>query len=150
MAKLTIKGLDKYITDLSAISNMSDDEIGKCIFPAAQIVADAARAGIESIPVGKNPIHGEITPEQKAGLLDGLGIASMQVKGTVLNVKIGMDGYNSKGQPNSLILRSVEAGTSWGRPANPVVKRAVQKTRKQAEQAMVDEFNKIIESKMGG
>lgn len=150
MAKLTIKGLDKYITDLSAISNMTDDEIGKCIFPAAQIVADAARAGIESIPVGKNPIHGEITAEQKAGLLEGLGIASMQVKGTELNVKLGMDGYNSKGQPNSMILRSIEAGTSWGRPANPVVRRAVQKTRKQAEQAMVDEFNKIIESKMEG
>ena len=46
MAKLTIKGLDKYITDLSAISNMTDDEIGKCIFPAAQIVADAARAAV--------------------------------------------------------------------------------------------------------
>lgn len=150
MAKLTIKGLDKYITDLSAISNMTDDEIGKCIFPAAQIVADAARAGIESIPVGKNPIKGEITAEQKAGLLEGLGIASMQVKGTELNVKLGMDGYNSKGQPNSMILRSIEAGTSWGRPANPVVKKAVQKTRKQAEQAMIDEFNKIIESKMGG
>lgn len=150
MAKLTIKGLDKYISDLQAISNMTDDEIGKCIFPAAQIVADAARAGIESIPVGKNPIKGEITAEQKAGLLGGLGIASMQVKGTELNVKLGMDGYNSKGQPNSMILRSIEAGTSWGRPANPVVKKAVQKTRKQAEQAMVDEFNKIIESKMGG
>lgn len=150
MAKLTIKGLDKYISDLQAISNMTDDEIGKCIFPAAQIVADAARSGIESIPVGKNPIKGEITAEQKAGLLEGLGIASMQVKGTELNVKLGMDGYNSKGQPNSMILRSIEAGTSWGRPANPVVKKAVQKTRKQAEQAMVDEFNKIIESKMGG
>lgn len=150
MAKLTIKGLDKYIADLSAISNMTDDEIGKCIFPAAQIVADAARAGIESLPVGKNPIKGEITAEQKAGLLEGLGIASMQVKGTELNVKLGMDGYNSKGQPNSMILRSIEAGTSWGRPANPVVKKAVQKTRKQAEQAMIDEFNKIIESKMGG
>lgn len=150
MAKLTIKGLDKYISDLQAISNMTDDEIGKCIFPAAQIVADAARAGIESLPVGKNPIKGEITAEQKAGLLEGLGIASMQVKGTELNVKLGMDGYNSKGQPNSMILRSIEAGTSWGRPANPVVRRAVQKTRKQAEQAMVDEFNKIIESKMEG
>ena len=150
MAKLTIKGLDKYITDLAAIENMSDEEIGKCIFPAAQIVTDAARAGIESLPVGKNPIKGEITAEQKAGLLEGLGIASMQVKGTELNVKLGMDGYNSKGQPNSMILRSIEAGTSWGRPANPVVKRAVQKTRKQAEQAMIDEFNKIIESKMGG
>lgn len=150
MAKLTIKGLDKYISDLQAISNMTDDEIGKCIFPAAQIVADAARAGIESLPVGKNPIKGEITAEQKEGLLGGLGIASMQVKGTELNVKLGMDGYNSKGQPNSMILRSIEAGTSWGRPANPVVKRAVQKTRKQAEQAMIDEFNKIIESKMGG
>lgn len=150
MAKLTIKGLDKYISDLQSLADMTDEEIGKCIYPAARMVADAARAGIQSIPVGKNPIHGEITPEQKAGLLDGLGIASMQIKGTELNVKLGMDGYNSKGQPNSMILRSVEAGTSWGRPANPVVKKAVNKTRKSAEQAMVDEFEKIIERKMEG
>lgn len=150
MAKMTVKGLEKFISDLTQIDNASDEEIGKAIFAGASIVADAARAGIQSIPVGKNPIHGEITPEQKQGLLDGLGIASMQVKGSVLNVKIGMDGYNSKGQPNSMILRSVEAGTSWGRPANPVVKRAVSKTRSQAVQAMVSEFNKIIDSKMGG
>lgn len=150
MAKLTVKGLDKYITDLSQLSNAVDDDLGKAIFAGAQIVADAARSGIESLPVGKNPIRGEITREQKDGLLDGLGIASAQLKGTELNVKLGMDGYNSKGQPNSMILRSIEAGTSWGRPANPVVKKAVNKTRRQAEQAMVKAFEEAISQHMGG
>lgn len=154
MAKMTVKGLEKYISDLSQIDNATDEEIGKAIFAGAAIVADAARSGIQSIPVGKNPVKGEITPEQKAGLLDGLGIASMQVSGSTLNVKIGMDGYNSKGQPNSMILRSVEAGTSWkngkGRPANPVVRKAVSKTRNQAVQAMVKTFDENIAKKMGG
>lgn len=154
MAKMTVKGLEKYISDLSQIDNATDEEIGKAIFAGAAIVADAARSGIQSIPVGKNPVRGEITPEQKAGLLDGLGIASMQVSGSTLNVKIGMDGYNSKGQPNSMILRSVEAGTSWkngkGRPANPVVRKAVSKTRNQAVQAMVKTFDENIAKKMGG
>ncbi len=154
MAKMTVKGLEKYISDLTQIDNATDEEIGKAIFAGAAIVADAARSGIQSIPVGKNPVRGEITPEQKAGLLEGLGIASMQVSGSTLNVKIGMDGYNSKGQPNSMILRSVEAGTSWkngrGRPANPVVRKAVSKTRNQAVQAMVKTFDENIAKKMGG
>lgn len=154
MAKLTVKGLDKYISDLSKLSNAVDDDLGKAIYAGAQIVADAARAGIESIPVGKNPIKGEIEQVQKDGLLDGLGIAPMQLKGTELNVKLGMDGYNAKGQPNSMILRSIEAGTSWpngrGRPANPVVKKAVSKTRRQAEQAMVKAFEEAISQHMGG
>jgi len=150
MAKLTVKGLDKYITDLQALADATDEEIGKAIYAGANIVANAARSGIQGLPVGKNPIRGEITAEQKAGLLEGLGIASMQLKGTELNVKLGMDGYNSKGQPNSMILRSIEAGTSWGRPANPVVKKAVNSTRKQAEQAMAKAFEEVIARKMGG
>ena len=150
MAKLSVKGLDKYISDLSALSNALDDDLGKAIFAGAQIVADAARDGIESLEVGDNPIKGQITREQKDGLLAGLGIASMQIKGTELNVKLGMDGYNAKKQPNSMILRSIEAGTSWGRPANPVVKRAVNKTRRQAEQAMVKAFEEAISQHMGG
>lgn len=150
MAKLTVKGLDKYIQDITKLSAATDHELGLAIYEGAQIVADAARSGIESLPVGKNPIKGEITKEQKDGLLAGLGIATMQLKGTELNVKLGMDGYNSKGQPNSMILRSIEAGTSWGRPANPVVKRAVNKSRRQAEQAMVKAFEEAISKHMGG
>lgn len=152
MAKMTVKGLEKYISDLTQIDNATDEEIGKAIFAGADIVADAARAAIQSLPVGKNPIRGEIEPEQKDGLLDGLGIASMQLKGTELNVKLGMDGYNSKGQPNSMILRSIEAGTSWpngrGRPANPIIKKAVNRTRKQAEEAMVKAFEEAINRRM--
>ena len=152
MAKLTIKGIDTYIEGLQALSDATDEELGKAIYKGADIVADAARAAIQSLPVGHNPIRGEIEPEQKDGLLDGLGIASMQLKGTELNVKLGMDGYNSKGQPNSMILRSIEAGTSWpngrGRPATPIIKRAVQKTRKQAEEAMVKAFEEAINRRM--
>lgn len=150
MAKLTVKGLDKYITDVNSLAEATDHEIGVAIYAGAKIVADAARSGIESLPVGKNPIKGEIEQVQKDGLLEGLGIAEMQVKGTELNVKLGMDGYNAKKQPNSMILRSIEAGTSWGRPANPIVKKAVNKTRRQAEQAMVKAFEEAISQHMGG
>ena len=150
MAKMTVKGLDKYITDLTKLTNATDDDLGKAIYVGANIVANAVRSGIESLPVGKNPIKGEILQEQKDGLLQGLGIASAQLKGTEINVKLGMDGYNSKKQPNSMIIRSIEAGTSWGRPANPVVKKAVNKTRRQAEQAMVKAFEEAISQHMGG
>ena len=153
MAKFSLdNSLANYAKSLDELADALDTDVGKALFAGASIVADAARAAIQSLPVGDNPIRGEIEPEQKDGLLDGLGIASMQLKGTERNVKLGMDGYNSKGQPNSMILRSIEAGTSWpngkGRPANPIIKKAVQKTRKQAEEAMVKAFEEAINRRM--
>ena len=67
-----------------------------------------------------------------------------------LNVKLGFEGYNSQvttkypgGQPNSLIARSVNAGTSF-RQRIPFIDNAVNQTKGAAEQKMTETAEKAI------
>lgn len=60
----------------------------------------------------------------------------------MLNVKLGFDGYNGmktkkypKGQPNVLLARSIESGSSIAKK-RPFVAPAVRKTKKAAEETM--------------
>lgn len=146
---------------LSQLEVLSRTEIcGGAIYAASEIIADAIRSELNAIPTDEgygtkeDPAKGP-KAIQKAGLANSLGIAKMQDDGTgFLNVKIGFDGYNRvktakwpKGQPNQMVARSVESGTTW-MIKNPFVKRAVARHRKQALEAMrrhVDEsINKIM------
>ena len=95
--------------------------------------------------------------EDREGLADSLGIASMQDDGTgYLNVKIGFDGYNGiktqrwpNGQPNQMVARSVESGTTWMKK-NPFVRKAVTASRKRALEYMKDSVDRSIEEIMEG
>ena len=65
----------------------------------------------------------------------------MQNENGYINVKLGFDGYNSvktkkypKGQPNALIARVTESGSSY-RTKTPFIRPAVRATKKAAEQA---------------
>ena len=97
---------------------------------------------------------GTLNAKQRAGLHKGLGIAKMQQDGKLTNVKIGWDGYNDiktkrwpNGQPNQMIARSIERGTSFMK-ANPFVKRAVNRTRKAAAAEMQNVLDSEIEKIM--
>ena len=76
-------------------------------------------------------------------LLGTLGITSMDKDAEgMYNVKIGFDGYNGiktkrwpNGQPNQMVARAIESGTTWMRK-NRFVSKAVSKTKKQALAAM--------------
>lgn len=150
MAKFTVgKGMDKYIRDLTALATASDEMIERSVYPAAGMVADAVKASIDSIP------ESMLKPGQREGLRAGLGIASFRNDGGFINVKIGMDGYNSrvtakypKGQPNAMIARAINSGTSFS-GKYPFIDRAVSRTRAAAEQKMAAEFDKLVAEKMG-
>lgn len=158
MAKIEFKGIDNYAKALETIREEMPGILGDAIYAAADIVADEIRKNISGIPVqaGKRKAREKstgISAPAKGGMLSSLGIAKMQNDGGVYNVKIGFDGYNSvktkkypQGQPNAMIARSVEGGTSF-RAAHPFVELAVRKTRKAAQQAMeriLDEKTKKI------
>ena len=71
-----------------------------------------------------------------------------------LNVKIGFDGYNAmrtekypQGQPNQLVARGVESGTSW-KQKHPFVRPAINASRKRAEAKMAEVLDKEIEKVM--
>lgn len=160
MARIRFSGLEEYELLLSRMGKDTKRIAGQAIYAGAGIMADEIKAGIRSLPIvsgygtENNPLPGGVTAEQKAGLLDGLGIAPMENDSGFLNVKIGFDGYNRTrtkqypyGQPNQLVARGVESGTSWKQP-HPFVKPAISRSRKQVEQKMAEVIDEEIKKLM--
>lgn len=148
MAKISMEGLDAYTRAISRLqAGMKEQVIGAAIYDAADIVADEIRAGIEALPVDgghaspTDPLKGP-NKIQKQALLDSFGITKMREEDGVYNVKLGFSGYNSirtkkwpKGQPNAMIARSIDRGTSLMEKI-PFMKRAMSKAKKPAIEAM--------------
>lgn len=149
---------DKYLKDLENLKKMSPKITAMAVYEGAKIVADAAAQSAASLPVVSAQWGGEykgkdqgkqngITAAQKAGLLSsnsggGLGLAKMQDRNGYVHTKLGYSGYNSQvteryhqGQPNVMIARSLESGTSF-RAKIPFITRSVRASRAQAEQKM--------------
>ena len=157
MAKITFPGLKDYELMLSRLEGATDDMIGRAVYAGAGIVADAVKQGIQSLPVvtgygtESNPLPGGVTSAQKAGLIDGFGISKLRDDNGYLNVKLGFDGYNRtrtekypQGQPNQLVARGVESGTSW-KQKKPFIRPAVTRSRKAAETEMKRVLDEEIE-----
>lgn len=150
MAKWIVgKGLDSYISYLQKIDAVTDEAIGEAVYEMAKVVADSVRSGIQALPTVSNQAniatykkgYSRLSDEEKQGLLDGFGVSPMQDDGGYINVKLGFDGYNGvktkkypKGQPNALIARVTESGSSY-REKTPFIRPAVNASKKQAEQA---------------
>lgn len=165
MARFRMRGMDEYEKMLSKLNSSKTIRavIGVTIYSGAGIVADAMKAEIEALPVIDHRIRGSerkkltgITSVQKRGLIEGFGISKMEREGGYYCVKLGFDGYNdvetpnSGYQPNAMIARAVNSGTSF-REKNPFVDRAVNKSKGEAEQAMKkkleEQFEKIVKEK---
>lgn len=159
MASFKFSGLDEYTARLKRLADPKEysQYIGKAVYVGAGIIADAVRANIQSIPTTRssapgtpeNPIDG-IAPAQKAGLLNGFGVSPMQDSNGYYNVKIGFNGYNSirtpkypSGQPNAVIARSVESGTSF-RKKHPFVAPAVKAAKERAETMISETLDAAI------
>ena len=155
MARLIVgKGCEEYIEQLRKVELATRETIGEAIYEGAKIVTDQIDSSINSIPSysREGKISKGVTDEQRKGLHDGLGIAKMQDDSGYLNVKVGMDGYNSnvtktypKGQPNVLIARIVESGSQYHRKT-PFISKAVNSSKSDAEKAMADSFDKALQS----
>ena len=151
MAKMTIgKGMDEYLAKLGNLEFAAPGLVGQAIYEGAKIVTDQVRAEIEALPTAESKrvaTPRDPTQVEKDGLLDGLGVAKKKNDGGYINVKVGMDGYNTdktkkypKGKPNAMIARSIESGSTVMK-RNAFISRAVNKTKKEAEAAM----QKVIE-----
>lgn len=160
MAKITFRGLEEYELRLSRLGKESGRIAGRAIYDGASIMADEIKRGIESLPIvtgygtEENPLPGGVTRSQKQGLLDGFGISRMEQDNGYYNVKLGFDGYNKTstktypgGQPNQLVARGVESGTSWKQP-HPFVKPAISRARKQVEKKIAEVIDREIEKIM--
>ena len=160
MATFQFGGIDNYIKQLNKLQQSTKDGIvGKTVYAGAAVVADAVKDAIRALPVGSgHAAQGElvdtVTLPQKEGLLDGFGISRMKDDDGFVNVKLGFDGYNStktekypNGQPNVLIARSVNSGTTF-RKKTKFVDKAVDSAKKAAEAAMDAACSREIEKIM--
>lgn len=150
MAKWIVgKGLDSYIAYLQSINAVTDEVIDEAVYEMAKVVADKVRANIEALPAVSNAANiatykqgiSRLSEPEKQGLLDGFGVSPIQNNDGYVNVKLGFDGYNSvktkkypNGQPNALIARVTNSGSSY-RQKTRFVDKAVSSSRKKAEEA---------------
>ena len=165
MATIRFSKLRDYELMLGKIGDASKDICGAAIYEGAKIIADEVKNSLNSLNVTTDELamlkakKGEptyITQRAKEGLIKSFGVTPMsQDDSGIYNVKLGFDGYNdvktkkwTKGQPNQLIARACESGSS-AMIKQPFFREAVQKTKKKAESRMAEVLDEKIK-KTGG
>lgn len=147
MAKCQFKGLEEYARYLQKIQKNTPEILGKGVYEMAGVVADQVKSNIEALPAVNDLYNirayregkkSKLSKKQKQGLINGFGISTMEKDNGYLNVKLGFDGYNDvitkkypKGQPNVLVARSIESGTSY-MDKTPFMRPAVSAAEKKA------------------
>lgn len=163
MAKFYVgKGLEEYISKLGNLEFEAPEAMGKAIFAAAEIVADATSAALRSLPTDSGQVKSsnnhhvrrDLTTYEKQGLIDSFGISREQNDNGYFNVKIGVDGYNGhatkkypKGAPNVAVARSLEKGTSFMRK-NAVFSKTARAKKAEAEKVMEETLDREIKKIM--
>lgn len=131
---IAAKASQEYVMRLSRLAGADQRKIaGKAIYEAADIVTDEVRRRLQSVI--KGPSTG--------ALAVSLGVAKMQETQDGYNVKIGFDGYDSKGVPNVLKARVLESGSSKQRK-RPFMRPAVAATQKKAIEKMGEVIDEEI------
>ena len=162
MAKMQIRGLSEYSKQLNQLYDDADEIIKRSLYDGMAVMKSAIESAIDTIPTRTKGFAkpGEvltgITNPQKKGLKESFGITPMKEDGSVWNVKCGFDGYNNvktdkfpNGQPNQLIARSINSGTSWLQ-ATHFVDKAVRANKEACMQAMSDTCDDEIKQRTGG
>ena len=160
MATFKFEGVDDLIAQYEKLADKTDEVIGSAIYNGAAVVMRMVESAVSNITTdnrfgtSEQPTSGPSTI-QKIGLQNSLGIAKMRNDGGFRNVKIGFDGYNGvktktwpQGQPNAMVARSVESGTSWMQK-QPFMRKAEQSSRGKCEQAMSETVDKEIQRIIG-
>lgn len=155
MATIKFKGINEYVKKLENLESYVDFDLGEAIYNGASVVANEVSQALKNLEVDnstytKKPRTG-INEYQKQGLIASFGVAKLQDDNGFRNVKLGFDGYNGmktkkypKGQPNVMIARALESGTSF-MPKQRVISKTVNKSKKECEKAMQEALDKAIE-----
>lgn len=155
MATVKLKGFEDYERILRELQDESEDIIKSGVYEGSKAVADAVRTQISGIRTeGPSKYETERREIQKQALKDSLGITTMRNDNGFINVKIGFDGYNDlksarwpQGQPNAMVARIFESGTSFS-SKQPFFKRALNQSKRLAAEKMkmtIDERIHAIE-----
>ena len=146
MAKLTLHGWDKLEKGLQRMSSQKTvDGIAKrAIYVGAEVMADALGAAVDNVPKSNNWAKG-LGPKQADGLKAGVGVSTMKNNGGVISNAVGFSGYNEYGQPNVMLARAWEGGSSIN-PATHAFSSAIRQARGNAESAMAEQANEDFQN----
>lgn len=150
-------GVDDTVQMLMDVAGAAEQIASFALYAGADVVADAVRASINSLPVDDNPKHpfsgplNVITAQDRAELAAGIGIARHGDTGDGRSTAVGINGYSSRterrypnGVPLPMIARSIESGSSVRRK-DPFWRRAERASAGQVEQAMQEAANEIVD-----
>lgn len=153
--KVTLYGFDNVLRKFDNAAKASSKIVGEAVYSGSKIIADEVKQAIRDLPVDEhygtpnNPTRG-IKRIQKSGLEEGFGVAALQDDNGFQNVKLGFDGYNRMktklhptGQPNIMIARATESGTSFSEKI-PFVRNSLKRSRNQAKKKMAETFETSI------
>lgn len=151
-AKVTTSAITDYLQTINRLGGDVEEVAKKAVYEGTKVMADQVRANIQALPTdehwgtSENPLHG-VKAIQKQGLLDGFGVAEMRNDGGLINTMIGFDksGYNKLGQPNLMVARATQSGTSFSDKI-PFFDNAVRATRSAARAKMVEVAEQELEN----
>lgn len=165
MAKLTSIGFEVITDNCTKLTGKVVTLCKAACYAGAEVMADAFRREISSLRTVSDKqqlacFHKReacyLSDTQKTGLLESLGITPISDQNSVYNSKVGFDGYNAietnrwpKGQPNVLIARACESGSS-AMLKQPFARKAISGQKKRAQEAMGKAVNEEIDKITGG
>lgn len=152
MANLKIEGIDSLLAYTAKLQKGADAIIKESMYEGVKIVADEARKSVEELHTEKGgTVPKYISPIQKDGLRKGLGVSTYRKEDGQWVAVIGFAGYNGmktkkypQGQPNALIARSVESGTSYQKK-EPFMRKALNRSKARAMAAVEKKALQAIE-----
>lgn len=158
--KMTVKGLDDYITALHDLDADTDKIIKSALYDGAGVLIEEVKSRISALPEDrgykqKGVQRNVATPDEKKDLLEHIGIAHFAKKGDAIGTAIGFNGYSRhktkkyrQGVPIPLIARSIESGSSV-RQKHPFMRQSVKAVQDRiaamAQEKIVEEINKKME-----
>ena len=165
MAKIEMRGMDAYLSELRKLGENTTPVCKAAVYAGAKVVADEMKRATqaldrvtdaEAMAAYRERRPTKISVSQKNGLVKSLGIAPIMDKYGVVSTKIGFDGYNDvkterwpNGQPNALIARACESGSS-AMLKQPFVRPAIQRKKDTALEAMKQAADRELEKLTGG
>lgn len=162
MAYITFNNIKDYEAKIQKLAKSSKGMCKRVIYDGAGVMADAIKKALENLPIeeGKNGLPPYAPPgkkidgvsgKQRKELVEGMGIAKMREERGYIYAKIGFDGYSGiktkqwpNGIPILLLMRSIEAGTSF-RKKNPVIRKTVNQNKEKTLDKMKTTTDKILE-----
>lgn len=159
MAKVKFTGFQEYMRKMEKMYGQSKELCTDALNAACAVIGNAQKEALYGIPTDSRAYvdgmrHG-ILPEAKQALIESYGIAPVRTKNFTYERKTGFDGYNDirterwpKGQPNAMVARSVESGTSF-LPPHKFMDKAARQAQAEAETAMQDAVDKAVKRLWG-